>query len=270
MSASLSTSERGASGTAFRANLRPFVTVVGILVLWQLASSLGFIRQQGFPSVTQTLTALATLASEPFAGHTLWGHLGDSMRRWALGVLLAVVVGVPFGAALGWFPLFRSLTRPIFEFLRYIPPLAWVPLAILAFGPGLQAELFIVFVGSLAPIVINTWTGVAGVDPILVDAGRTLGSRYSSILVKVALPAAMLSVLTGMRLGLSNGWASLIGAELISAQSGLGFIIISSQAAGRPADILAGMLVIGAVGMGVDMLFRRMTQHTTSWQGTSL
>lgn len=251
-------------------NYRPFVTVTVIFALWQLAWSVGAIPQNGFPSATQTLRALWELSTQPFAGQTLPAHVADSLRRWSLGLLLAVLVGVPFGAALGWFPTFRALTRPVFEFLRYIPPLAWVPLTILAFGPSLTAEVSIVFVGAIAPIVINTWTGVVGVDPILVDAGRTLGARYSSMLVTIALPASTLSLLTGIRVGVSNGWAALIGAELISAQSGLGFIIINSQTAGRPDDILAGMVVIGAMGLSIDALFRRLTQRATRWQGTSL
>lgn len=249
---------------------RSWITIATILALWQLAWSVGAIPHTGFPSALQTLKALWELSTQPFAGQTLPAHIADSLTRWSLGLLLAVLVGVPFGAALGWFPIFRALTRPIFEFLRYIPPLAWVPLTILAFGPSLKAEVSIVFAGAIAPIVINAWTGVAGVDPILVDAGRTLGARHSSMLVTIALPASMLSLLTGFRVAISNGWAALIGAELIGAQSGLGFIIINSQTAGRPDDILAGMLVIGAMGLVIDALFRRAAQHATRWQGTSL
>ena len=251
-------------------NYRPFVTIGAVLALWQWAWSAGLIPQAGFPSPLQTVKALWELSTQPFAGQTLPVHVAESLRRWALGLLLAVVVGVPFGAALGWHPTFRALTRPIFEFLRYIPPLAWVPLTILAFGPSLKAEVLIVFVGAIAPIVINTWTGVAGVDPILVDAGRTLGARSSGMLLSIALPASTLSLLTGIRIAISNGWAALIGAELIGAQSGLGFIIINSQQAGRPDDILAGMLVIGVIGLSIDALFRRVTQRATRWQGTSL
>ena len=251
-------------------HLRPFVTIAVVLAAWQWAWSAGLIPQAGFPSAVQTIKALWALATQPFAGQSLPTHVADSLRRWSLGLLLAVGVGIPFGAALGWFPFFRALTRPIFEFLRYIPPLAWVPLTILAFGPSLKAEVLIVFVGAIAPIVINTWTGVAGVDPILVDAGRTLGARSSKMLVSIALPAATLSLLTGIRVAISNGWAALIGAELIGAQSGLGFIIINSQSAGRPDDILAGMLVIGAIGLSIDALFRRVTRRATRWQGTSL
>lgn len=251
-------------------NYRPWVTIAVILALWQGVWSAGAISHTGFPSATQALAALWELATQPFAGQTLLFHVAVSLRRWSLGLLLAIVVGLPFGAALGWFPIFRALTRPIFEFLRYIPPLAWVPLTILAFGPGLTAEVSIVFAGAIAPIVINTWTGVAGVDPILVDAGRTLGARYAGMLFAIALPASTLSLLTGIRVAISNGWAALIGAELIGAQSGLGFIIINSQSAGRPADILAGMLVIGVMGSGIDAIFRRATQWATRWQGTSL
>ena len=258
------------SAGSFAPVARPFASVALVLVAWQAAWTLGFIPNAGFPSVIQTVEAFWGLCTVPFAKKTLLGHVGDSLLRWSLGLLLAVVVGIFFGACLGWFPRFRAMVRPIFEFLRYIPPLAWVPLAIIVLGPSLQAEVFIVFVGAVPPIIINTWTGLTSVDPILIDAGRTFGARPTRMLLTIALPASTLSVLTGIRVAIANGWASLIGAELIAAESGLGFIIINSQTSARPADILAGMLVIGAIGMMIDLLFRLISRRATRWQGTSL
>ena len=251
-------------------NPRALISVSAILALWQLLWLLGVIPQGKFPSVGETVSAIATMFRQPFAGLTLPWHAAASMVRWTLGVCLAVCVGVPFGAGLAWFPRFRAATRPIFECLRYIPPLAWVPFAIIILGPSLQAEVFIVFVGAAPPIIINAWTGIAGTDSILVNAARTLGAGSTRILITVALPAAMLNVLTGIRVGVSNGWASLIGAELIGAQSGLGFVIINSQAASRPDDILTGMMAIGFLGAMIDVIFRRFTRRALQWQGTSL
>lgn len=254
----------------YPAIVRPFTTVAVVLLGWQLAWTFGLISNDGFPSVVQTIDAFWDLLTTPFAKKTLIGHIGDSMLRWSLGVSLAVIVGIGFGACLAWFPRFRLLAQPIFEFVRYLPPLAWAPLALLIAGPSLKAEVFIVFVGAVPPVIINTWTGLTNVDSILFDAGRTLGASSRRMLLTIALPAATLNILTGIRVAMANGWAALIGSELIGAQSGLGFIIINSQTAARPAHILAGMLVIGAIGMLIDFLFRNLTRRVTRWQGTSL
>ena len=263
---------RNGSSTAWphAAIVRPFTTVVVVLLGWQLVWTLGLIPNEGFPSVVQTIAAFWDLLTNPFAKKTLLGHIGDSLLRWSLGVTLAVMVGIGFGACLAWFPRFRLLAQPIFEFVRYLPPLAWAPLALIMVGPSLKAEVFIVFVGAVPPVIINTWTGLTSVDSILFDAGRTLGASSRRMLLTIALPAATLNIFTGIRVAIANGWAALIGAELIGAQSGLGFIIINSQTAARPAHILAGMLVIGAIGMSIDFLFRNLTRRVTHWQGTSL
>ena len=254
----------------YPAIVRPFTTVALVLLAWQLAWTFKLIPNEGFPSVVQTIEAFWDLLTVPFAKKTLIGHIGDSMLRWSLGVTLAVIVGIGFGACLAWFPRFRLLAQPIFEFVRYLPPLAWAPLALIILGPSLKAEVFIVFVGALPPVIINTWIGLTNVDSILFDAGRTLGASSRRMLLTIALPAATLNILTGIRVAIANGWAALIGSELIGAQSGLGFIIINSQTAARPAHILAGMLVIGAIGMAIDFMFRTLTRRVTHWQGTSL
>lgn len=252
------------------ARLRGTITIVLILVCWQVLVGLGIVPASRFPSLSESLKALLSLLREPFAGQTLIYHLLDSLTRWGLGLLLAVVIGIPFGACLSWFPRFRAATRPVFEFLRYIPPLAWVPFAILLWGPSLKAEAFVVFVGATPPIIINVWSGIASVDAVLVSASRVLGAGSLRTLLLVAFPAASLSVLTGIRIAVGNGWASLVGAELVGAQSGLGFIIINAEAVNRSDYIMAGMLTIGVAGATIDLVFRFLTRGLTRWQGVSL
>ena len=249
---------------------RSIATIASVLIAWQILSVIGAINPSRFPSPAQTFRATVAMIEHPFAGHTLFGHIGASLIRWIFGVALAIAVGITFGAALAWNPTFRAATRPIFEFLRYIPPLAWVPLAIIILGPSLTAEVFIVFVGAVPPVIINVWTGVAGVDPVLTSAAKTLGAGSMRTLLLVAIPAATLNILTGVRVAVANGWASLIGAELVGAQSGLGFIIITAQTSNRADDILTGMLFIGLIGAFIDIVLRRTTRRLTFWHGSSL
>lgn len=247
------------------------IASVGILIaLWQILWSTGIIPSRAFPSVPQTMAALWTAFTEPFAGRSIWFHIGTSLLRWSIGVGLAVTVGIIVGALMGWYPLIRAMTKPVFEFYRYIPPLAWVPLTVLILGPTLGAAAFIVFVGALPPVVINTWSGVYHVDPILADAAKTIGAGRLKTLIRVALPVASLSIMSGIRTAVAAGWASLIGAELVGAQSGLGFIIVNSEEAQRPADIVVGMLLIGVIGMLIDLAFRKLSATSTRWLGAEL
>lgn len=251
-------------------NWRAAVSIGLLLVIWQTLWSTGVIPARGFPSVPQALLAFWRAFTEPFAGEPIWVHIGMSLLRWSMGVGAAVTLGVFIGALIGWYPLFRALAKPLFEFYRYIPPLAWVPLTVLILGPSLKAAAFIVFVGALPPVIINTWSGVYHVDPILGDAARTLGSGRLRTLFRVALPVSALSTMSGVRTAVAAGWASLIGAELVGAQSGLGFIIVNSEEAKRPDDIIVGMVLIGVIGMLLDLTFRKVSAVSTRWLGTEL
>lgn len=251
-------------------NWRAIASLCILVALWQILWSTGVIPSRGFPSVPQVLDALSTAFTEPFAGRSIWVHIGTSLLRWSIGVGLAVTVGIIVGALMGWYPLIRAMTKPVFEFYRYIPPLAWVPLTVLILGPTLEAAAFIVFVGALPPVVINTWSGVYHVDPILADVAKTIGAGRLKTLIRVALPVASLSIISGIRTAVAAGWASLIGAELVGAQSGLGFIIVNSEEAQRPADIVVGMLLIGVIGMLIDLAFRKLSAASTRWLGTEL
>ncbi|MFV0473341.1 MAG: ABC transporter permease [Pikeienuella sp.] len=256
--------------TSIRVNWRALISIGALIALWQILWSLGIIPARAFPSAPQVFNAIIAAFTQPFAGQSIWAHMGMSLLRWSLGVGLAVAMGVVIGALMGWYPLFRAMTKPIFEFYRYIPPLAWVPLTVLILGPTLKAAAFIVFVGALPPVIINTWSGVYHTDPILNDAAKTLGAGRLRTLVRVALPVASLSIMSGVRTAVGAGWASLIGAELVGAQSGLGFIIVNSEEAQRPADIVVGMLLIGLIGMLIDLIFRRLSATRTRWFGAEL
>lgn len=259
-----------AKKTGFAFNWRALVSIGALILLWQLLWMAGLIPQRAFPSAPQVFGAIVTAFTEPIAGRSIWGHIGMSLLRWSIGVGCAAVVGVTVGALMGWYPLFRAMMKPIFEFYRYIPPLAWVPLTVLILGPTLKAAAFIVFVGALPPVIINTWSGVYHTDPILSDAAKTLGAGRLRTLVRVALPVASLSTFSGIRTAVGAGWASLIGAELVGAQSGLGYIIVNSEEAQRPADIVVGMLLIGIIGMLIDLTFRKLSATRTRWFGAEL
>jgi ABC-type nitrate/sulfonate/bicarbonate transport system permease component len=190
-------------------------------------------------------------------------HCLESLIRVGSGFLAALILGVPLGLVLGRFGRLRDLFTPIIELIRPIPPLAWIPLAILWFGIGLQSAAFIIFLGCFFPIVLNTVSGVLDVDPILVDAARVCGADDRRIFTRVLLPGAWPSVCTGMRIGLGIGWMTLVAAEFTGVKSGygLGYMIMTARDIQRPDYVLAGMVLIGVVGYCLDMLLQAIQKR---------
>ncbi len=258
---------RRAGDVRARARNHAIVSVGGLLLLWLLVTSvLGLLDPEVLPSPLDVGRALGMLAVEPFSGSTLAGHVGSSIQRWALGLAAAALIGIPLGALLAWLPPVRAAVTPVFELLRYIPPFAWIPLAVLWFGAGLTAQSAVVFVAAFPPMVINTQLGVAQVDPLLSKAARVLGATSATTLARVVFPVAAPSALAGVRIGLSNGWMALIGAELVVGVEGLGFLISQAQSNGQTEVIVAGMVCIGVLGTLFDLLLQKSSARALRWR----
>jgi ABC-type nitrate/sulfonate/bicarbonate transport system permease component len=189
-----------------------------------------------------------------FAGHTLQSHLVASLGRFAAGFSLAAIIGVPLGLVMGWSAPVRYLVTPFFEAFRFIAPLAWIPFAALWFGTGIGGPILIVFSGAFAPCVINTFRGAQLVDPVVTEAARTLGAGPWRLTVDVLLPGSLPSILAGLRVSAALAWQSLIGAELIVASSGVGYLIVQGQGSFETSIVFAGMAAIGIVGLVIDRL----------------
>lgn len=251
-----------------RASLTGLLPIIVLLAIWWIVSDgLSIVDAAVLPSPVAVVEEFIELVQHPFAGHTLPFHAGASLGRWALGFAIAILLGVPIGAAVAWFPLVRGLFSPPFEFLRYIPPYAWVPIAILWMGASLRAEAAVVFIAAFPPCVINTARGIASVDGLYLSAARTLGAGRIARLRTVAFPLALPMVLAGIRIAISNGWMALMGAELIAGRTGLGFLINTGQTYGRPTVIISGMITIALLGLGLDALVRKgITPLTAPWR----
>ena len=221
------------------------------------------------PSPTRILIALYELTRDGLPrGNTLLMHALYSLMRVACGFLLAVVIGVPLGILCGWSKTLRDMLTPIIETLRPIPPLAWIPLAILWFGIGLRSAAFIIFLGCLFPILLSTVSGVLSVDAILINAARTLGADDRQIFLKVLLPGATPAIYTGLRIGLGIGWMTLVAAEFTGVKSGygLGYMIMTARDIQRPDMVLAGMVIIGLTGFLLDCGIRLMEARALRWR----
>lgn len=242
---------------------------LALLALWQALSITGVLPGSVMPSPLQILDALRELAVEGLPrGSTLLMHCLYSLLRVACGFILAVLVGVPAGILCGWSRLARDMLSPVIETLRPIPPLAWIPLAILWFGIGLRSAAFIIFLGCLFPILLSTVSGVLSVDKILINAARTLGADDRRIFTKVLLPGATPAMYTGLRIGLGIGWMTLVAAEFTGVKSGygLGYMIMTARDIQRPDMVLAGMAVIGLTGFLLDCILRLLEAKALRWR----
>jgi len=189
----------------------------------------------------------------------LFNYTKDSLYRVGVGYSLAVVLGIPTGLLLGWYPVAARTVNPLIQILRPISPLAWIPLSIVWFGIGDLAAMFLIFLASFFPVVVSTINGVQNVPPMFRNAGRNFGLSPGALLARVIFPAALPQVLVGLRIALGIAWLVVVAAEMIAVDSGLGYLIIDSRNAGQRYDlVVAGMLLIGVIGLILDFGIRRM------------
>jgi len=226
--------------------------------IWWLAAATGLAPAQFLPTPLAVAEKFVQLLHQPFAGYTLQEHLWSSLQRYLMGFGLAVALGVPLGLLMGWFHWLDYIVAPLFEVLRFIAPIAWVPFAALWFGTGIGGPVLIIFTGAFPPCVVNAYRGAKFVDAYLVEAARTLGASNRMIVLEVLLPAAMPSIMAGIRVSAGLGWMSLVGAELIVASSGIGYMMVQAQSSINTAIVMSGMIAIGAVGGALDLLVRKI------------
>jgi taurine transport system permease protein len=238
-----------------------------LLFLWWLATVIpGLVPTRVLPSPLDVVARFGALLAEPFSGATLIGHAMASLQRWGIGVLAAIGLGLPLGILLAWLPPLRAIVTPAFELLRYIPPFAWVPIAVLWFGASTTTQAAIVFIAAFPACIINTQLAVGQVDPILARAARTLGAGSATTLARVVLPVAAPTIFTGLRIAFSNGWMALVGAELVVGKQGLGFLISQGQINDSAATILVGMTTIGLLGTLIDAALQRSQRLALPWK----
>jgi NitT/TauT family transport system permease protein len=231
----------------------PVVAAALLLVLWHYSVLWTAIKV--FPSPVNVERAVIELSHK----HVLWADIGDSLRRVALGFGAAVIVGIPLGLSLGWSPAANQVVNPALQILRPISPIAWIPVAIIFFGVGDRAAIFLIFLGSFFPIVVACVSGVSSVSPVLRSAGRNFGLSTPQLLTRVVFPAALPQILVGVRIALGIAWLVVVAAEMIAVDSGLGYLVIDSRNSGKRYDlVVAAMLMIGIIGLALDLSFRQL------------
>lgn len=241
-----------------RAVLPYFAALLVIGLIWQLVVTITKPHPSLLPPPLSTVSTFVDL----FGSGEIFRHIWASLSRVLSAWLIAVVIALPLGLAMGRSRWLESAIDPFVELFRPISPLAWIPLAILWFGIGETGKVFIIFIATFFPILLNTISGVKGVDPVLIRAGQVLGCNTErALFFKVILPAAMPTIIVGFRIAFGTGWAAIIAAELVAAQSGLGYLIADGMEILRSDLVLVGMIIIGILGVLIDSVFRLIASY---------
>lgn len=234
---------------------------IGLLCVWQLASSLGWVQSYLLPPPTDVVRGFMEIALDG----TLGRYLLASLYRSLAGFAIASVVAIPLGIAIGWSKLVRKSTHITLLLLIPIPITAWISIAIMWFGIGDNSAIFLVALGAAVPILVNTIHGVEWVDKLYIEAARTLGTGPREILWRIVLPASLPNIFTGLRLGMRNSWAGLVVAEMIGAKSGIGYLIWDSRTMMRSDLVIVGMLLVGILGLFSDQIMQWIAKRALAW-----
>ncbi|NNG00777.1 MAG: ABC transporter permease [Desulfobacteraceae bacterium] len=242
----------------------PMVTFIVLFGVWELIHRFGTWSDQVFPSPFVVLTSLKDL----FENGTLVKHMVASLYRVTIGFYAAVLVGIPAGILMGRLEFVGKLLNPLLQFLRPISPLAWIPLAMLWFGIGDVPAIFLIFLSSFFPLVVSTIAAVKSINPIYFQVAANLNFNTWEVTTMITLPAILPSVITALRISITIAWLVVVAAEMIAVQSGLGYLILDSRNALRMDYVMAGMIVIGAIGLVLDFLMRQLERIESVQWGT--
>ena len=247
---------RGNESVAIK-KILPSVAIGALLIVvwWMLVVVTGSVI---FPTPAQVVAGIWELARDG----SLWADIGASLYRVGAGFLLAVAFAIPLGLWMGWVRGAYATLNPIFQMLRPISPIAWIPIAILWFGVGNMSPIFLIFISSVFPMVVQTTAGVHAIERRYLRASENFGVSRYTLFKQVVIPAVLPQIIVGMRIGLGVAWLVVVAAEMIALHSGLGYLIIDSRNAGNRYDlVIAGMIVIGLIGLMLDRAMRLLEGH---------
>lgn len=236
--------------------------LLAIVALWQGLFHLGYLNPVLLPPPSQVALAFRELLQSG----ALPRHIAISILRVLEGFALAALLGLGLGVAIGLSKTLDRWSDLLIQVIKPIPPIAWIPLAILWFGIGEQSKVYIIFLGAFFPIIINTIDGIRQTDHKFVEVARILAVPRIRFVRQVVLPGALPAIMTGLRVGLMVAWMCVVAAELIAASSGIGYLIMDARQLSQSDVVLVGMVTIGVIGKLMDSLIKRVEQRLISWK----
>lgn len=244
-----------------------FIGIALFLLIWQLVVAIGWVDSARLPTPKTILETIGyKIYHEAPEGNLLGTNILASLQVALSGFLTALVIGIPLGLFMGWWKYADRFIRPIFELVRPIPPIAWIPLVVVWAGIGLRAKAMIIFFTAFVPCVINAYTGIRLSNKTLINVSKTFGASNFETFYKIGIPSAMPMVFAGIRVALGNSWSTLVAAEMLAASAGLGYMIQIGRTIARPDIVIAGMATIGAIGAILSAILSYAENHILKWQ----
>lgn len=245
--------------------LYPVIAFAILVALWQIAV-MTTTTDIPFPTPIEVLQRFFHMLTHKVGNYyNVVGHVLFSLSRVLVGYGIAMVLGIVLGLTMGWFKYVRAIFMPIFNLLRPIAPLAWIPLAILWFGIGEKYKYFLIFIAAFVPFTLNSYAGATHVDKQLIGAAKMLGASNRQVFFDIVVPSSVPSIFSGAQVALSNAWMTMLAAEMVCATEGVGWIIIAGQSVNDMTQMIAGMLAIGIFGLVLATFMRKLEGRCLVW-----
>jgi NitT/TauT family transport system permease protein/sulfonate transport system permease protein len=241
-----------------------FFSVSSFLAAWQILANFTSLSKM-IPTPVVVFPLLLKSFVSPIGRMTIIGHVMASFLRVLAGYSLATVAGITLGIAMGTSTIIRACVKPLFEVVRPIPGVAWIPLAILWFGIGEAPKIFIIFMSAVVVITQNVYDGASNVDETLIGAAKMLGANNRQIFFRIVIPFCIPQIFTGMQTALSVSWMVVLAAEMVRSEYGVGWLITTGSDSGNMAQVIIGMIVIGVVGLFLASTLRKLEGKLCSW-----
>ena len=243
------------------------VAVLALALLWLSSSANEWVNPIFWPHPLAVWDQFVRIASEGYRNFTLWEHVGWSLYRILMGFGLGCLVGIPLGFAMGLSNVMRGIFDPLVEFFRPIPPLAFIPLVIIWSGIGERSKILLLFLAAVWIMTLAARSGVASIRLSKIHAAYTLGASRFQVLRHVILPNALPEIFTGMRVAMGVCWGTVVAAELVAAESGVGFMIMVASTFLSTDIVVMGVIIIGIIGYSIDILMRKLEAKLIPWKG---
>lgn len=270
---SISNSERVAmiqnqrKRTQYQDAILSVIGILGFLIFWQVISATGIVESRYLSTPIQIANLFLVKLTNPDPDGAVIGvNILSSLTIALSGFGLAIVIGIPLGLLMGWYKGFDSFMRPLFEIIRPIPPVSWIPLTIVWLGIGLTAKAIIVFFAAFVPCLINSYTGIRQTSEVLKNVAKTCGASNFTIFWRIGIPSSMTLTFAGIKVAIGNAWATLVAAEMLAASSGLGYMILMGRQFGRVDLVILGIVVIGAIGTIITVFIGMLENKVLGWK----
>ena len=242
--------------------------IVFLLIWYMVTDVMKFFPSSTFPSPVKVVEAfVCKLTVKTPDGGTLLTHLLASLKVALYGYVLGIVGGVPLGIVMGWYRKVDLIVKPIFDLVRPIPPVGWIPLMILWLGIGMKAKATVIFVSAVTPAIINAYTGITQTNPVHIWVAKTFGAGSFETLMRVGLPSALPMIFAGLKVSLGASWMALVAAEMLASTEGLGYMIQMNRMVGRADNIMVGMITIGIIGAMLTFLLEFLEKRMVKGGG---